>query len=166
MEERLPVSASGRSAFHAPSVGRTVLCSVPWALLLAGALVFAPTRAFADFGGGIFTDALCDLYELLQGSMGAFFFSSALLVGIAAAAMGHLSQIKAALIVGVACLSVNATVSMHSAFDYLECGVAANPAAPPRTVGATAAAERQIIESSESPTAFNPEFATPESEDE
>lgn len=144
---------------------RRMQSTLRWIVVFGAIVLTVPASAHAYFANGIYHEVMCDLFDLLSGSMGAFFFSSALLVGVAAAVFGNLSQAKAAIVVAVGCVTANSVVSMHSAFSYTNCGVTVPGRAAP-TESALTTTERQIISDSKSPVAFNPDFASPESNDE
>ena len=127
-------------------------------------ILFFPAIARADFAGGIYIAAICDIMDLMHGEMGGFLFSSALVVGVIAAAFGSFSQIKTSVAVAVGSFAIASVLSMHTAFADISC----NAAPAGREVNATEArqptAAQRIISESDSPVAFNPAFAEEEEE--
>lgn len=72
------------------------------------------------FAGGIFIEAICDLYGLLGGSLGAMFTSAAVVTGLVAAAVGGFQSIRSAAIVAISCFAITSSVSVY--FGTFNCG--------------------------------------------
>ena len=109
------------------------LSPAAYAAIPALALILLPAVAFAGglddagayqsggFAGGIFVEAICDLYSLVGGQMGAMMTSAALCTGLIGAAVGGFQNMKAALATGVACFAFTSGVSLY--FGSFNCGV-------------------------------------------
>jgi hypothetical protein len=68
------------------------------------------SKGFAD---GVFVDAICDMYNLVQGSLGGLLMSASALCALVAAAMGNKSQFMAVIVVGVGAFALSSGVSLY-----------------------------------------------------
>ncbi len=82
---------------------------------IAGAQTLDEVGAYQSngFGGGIFVSAICDLYGLIGGSLGAMLTSAALFTGLVAAAVGGFQSVRSAVMVAVGSFAMSSGVSLY-----------------------------------------------------
>ncbi len=105
--------------------------------LLAAAVLVAPLSALAQstggkFAGGVFVDALCDIFDLMQGDLGGLLAAAAGFVAILGGAFGSLRGAPAFIVVAGGAFTISSGVSLY--FGTFQC------TAP--TAGITAPAAR------------------------
>ncbi len=129
----------------------------------AGALVLAaPTFAFAatgKFAGGVFVEAMCDIFGLVEGDLGALLAATGGLIAICGAAFGSLRGTPSFVVTAIGAFSLSAGVSYG--FGNFDCGTGTAA----RTVSEAAPLSRvaTLPESDSSEEAATaPEAAVPE----
>lgn len=95
--------------------------------------------ASAAFAGGIFIDAICDIYSLIQGDLGGLLAASAGILAIVTAAFGSLKGAGAFVVTAIAAFTLSNGVTAW--FGEFGCGESA-----PTRVAAPAAATPRIEE--------------------
>jgi hypothetical protein len=72
------------------------------------------------FAGGVFVNAICDLYDLVGGSLGALLTTAAVVTAVIGAAMGGFQNAKSAVLVGISAFGISSGVSVY--FGTFNCG--------------------------------------------
>ncbi|MFN8391903.1 MAG: hypothetical protein U0136_16560 [Bdellovibrionota bacterium] len=85
------------------------------------------------FAGGVFVDAICDLMDLLGGSLGAMLTTAAVVTGLIGAVSGGFQHVKSAISVAVGAFAISAGLSLY--FGDFGCGTGST------TTGRTAVAQ-------------------------
>lgn len=77
-------------------------------------LLAAPTFAFAatgKFAGGVFVEAMCDIFGLVEGDMGALLAATGGLIAICGAAFGNLRGTPSFVVTAIGAFTLSAGVS-------------------------------------------------------
>ena len=93
-------------------------------------VVAAPSIAFAatgKFAGGVFVEAMCDIFGLVEGDMGALLAATGGLIAICGAAFGNLRGTPSFVVTAIGAFTISAGVSYG--FGSFDCAGTA-PAAP------------------------------------
>ena len=101
--------------------GNTILYFLALLILTVGITDSTSAQGLAEvgayssngFAGGVFVRAICDMYELVQGSFGGLLMSASALCALVAAAMGNKSQFIAVIVVGVGAFALSSGVSLY-----------------------------------------------------
>ena len=91
-------------------------------LLAAPSLAFAATGQFA---GGVFVEAMCDIFGLVEGDMGALLAATGGLIAICGAAFGSLRGAPSFIVTAIGAFSLSAGVSYG--FGSFDCGTGGAP---------------------------------------
>jgi len=102
------------------------------ALAAEGGLAEQGAYQSNGFAGGIFIDAICDLYGLLGGSLGAMLTTAAIVTGLVAAAVGGFGSLRSAAVVAISCFAITSSVSVY--FGTFNCGGDQGGVAAPRQI--------------------------------
>lgn len=125
-------------------------------LIAAIFISFSVKEASAAFAGGVYINAICDIYDLMQGDLGGLLAAVAGIMALVMAAMGSLRGAAGFVVTAAAAFTISAGVSAW--FGDFGCGGNAGGRAAP---AGGRSAEVAVINSPEGASLFRESEDTP-----